>query len=80
MISGPEFSVLLLSGDVSMIGAPRGCLLVDFPGRSCLLASVFVWTKCGFLCTLSVCGCGFIFSVSGLPLSVAVADICCDFS
>ena len=80
MISGSEFSVLLLSGDLSMIGAPCGCLLVDSIGRSCLLVSVLVWTKCGLLCALSGCGCVFIFSVEGLPLSVDVADICCDFS
>ena len=78
VISGPELSALLRLGDASMIGASQGCLLVDCTGRSCLLASVSLLIKCGFIFALSVCGCGCILSILGLPLSVAVADVCCD--
>ena len=77
MISGPEFSAPLRPCDVLMIGASQGRLLVDCIGRSCLLASVSVWIKFGFIFALSICRCGRIFSILGLSSFVAIADVCC---
>ena len=80
VISGCELFVLFCPGDAIAIVVRQDCLFVDCIGRSGLMVCELVWIPCGFMLSLTVCGCGSSLYPLGLSLFVVAFGSSCSLS